>query len=132
MTVDLNRLPSCLAWGAFWGAAAWSAYAVVEFVFSSVVFQITRPYAVFPGWHWRLTGILVLAYVLIGPVLGAIGGALAWLLRNRMDEEESDAVRVLECAGTLPLAVAVMVNGIVILWTGLGFSGIWQVLAAAV
>ncbi len=129
--MDRHRLPSCLGWGVFWGAAAWSAYAVVEFVFSSVVFRITRPYALFPGWHWHLTGMLILAYLAIGPALGALGGLGAYLLRDKISDEADDA-RVLESAATLPLALMMMANGIALMFSETGFSGHWQALAAAI
>ena len=49
--------------GAIYGAAAWSAYAVVEFVFSSVLFRVTRPYSGFTAWHWKLTGLLMIGFL---------------------------------------------------------------------
>src|SRR5215471_7108172 len=130
MTVNLQKLPKCLMCGAFWGAAAWSAYAVVEFVFSSVVFRVTRPYAVFTPWHWHLTGLLMLAYLLIGPVTGAAGGLAVYLLRNRFDED-SDVMRVLELAATLTLALLLMMNGIAIAFSDYGFSTHWEAITAA-
>jgi hypothetical protein len=47
-----------VAGDAFHGAATWSAYAVVEFVCSSVLFRLARPYSVFTPWHWKLTASL--------------------------------------------------------------------------
>jgi arylsulfatase A-like enzyme len=129
MKPDLQKLPNCLLWGALWGAAVWGTYAVLEFVFSSVLFRATRPYASFPDWHWHLTGMLVLAYFVIGLVTGALGGILAYLVRNRHDDETS-VTRVLECAATLPLALAMVANGISLEFSDYGYSGHWQALAA--
>jgi hypothetical protein len=67
---DRNFKPyngSIAAGGAFHGAAAWSAYAVVEFVCSSVLFRLTRPYSVFTPWHWKLTALLLVGFLTIGP-----------------------------------------------------------------
>ena len=73
-----------VASGAVHGAAAWSAYALLEFLFASVLFRLARPHAVFSAWHWKLTAMLLLGYLVIGPVCGALAGAAAWLLRRRM------------------------------------------------
>jgi len=94
--------------GAIHGAAAWSAYALLEFAFASVLFRLSRPHAVFSAWHWQLTTILVLGYLIVGPICGALAGAAAWLLRPR--------VRIsTESAATFTLIVAfalhVGVNG---------------------
>lgn len=63
--------------------AAWSAYALLEFVFASLLFRLARPHAVFSGWHWRLTALLLLGYLIAGLVCGAAAGAVAWILRRR-------------------------------------------------
>ncbi len=78
---DLGRT---VAAGALHGAAAWSAYALLEFLLSSVVFRLARPHAVFSSWHWTLTAILLLGYLIAGSVCGAAAGAAAWLLRPRV------------------------------------------------
>ncbi len=70
--------------GALHGAAAWSAYALLEFLFASVLFRLARPHAVFSTWHWKLTAMLLLGYLVVGPVCGALAGAAAWMLRRRM------------------------------------------------
>ena len=131
MNVDLKKLAACLAWGAFWGAAAWSAYAVVEFVFSSLVFYFTRPYAVFSAWHWHLTALLALTYLIAGPLAGALAGLVTHFLRGRLPDD-ANPMRLLESAATLPLALVFLGNGIGLTVTGLGFGGIWQAIAAAV
>ena len=73
-----------VASGALHGAAAWSAYALLEFVFASVLFRLTRPHAVFSAWHWKLTAMLLLGYLIAGPVCGALAGAAAWILRRKV------------------------------------------------
>jgi len=79
-----TQLRWSLLWGAIHGAGAWSAYAIVEFIFSSVVFRLTRPYAVFTAWHWRLTALLLVGYLLLGLMLGM--GCGVWLyLRRKSD-----------------------------------------------
>jgi arylsulfatase A-like enzyme len=131
MKIDRQSLPNCLVWGAFFGAAAWCAYAVVEFLFSSVIFRVTRPYALFPGWHWHFTGMLILAYLVIGPLLGALAGLGAYLFREKISDEADDA-KVLESAATLPLALMMIANGIGLIFGANGFNGHWQALVAAV
>jgi arylsulfatase A-like enzyme len=69
--------------GALHGAAAWSAYALLEFLIASVLFRLARPHAVFSAWHWKLTAMLFLGYLAAGAVCGAAAGAAAWLLRRR-------------------------------------------------
>src|SRR5260370_20447149 len=73
-----------VASGVLYGAAAWSAYALLEFLFASVLFRLKRPHAVFSAWHWKLTAMLFLGYLIAGPVCGALAGAAAWTLRRRM------------------------------------------------
>ena len=85
--------------GAIHGTAAWSAYALLEFAFASVLFRLSRPHAVFSTWHWKLTAMLFLGYLIAGPICGALAGAGAWILRRR--------VRVsVEAAATLTLVLA--------------------------
>jgi arylsulfatase A-like enzyme len=130
MKPDLQKLPYCLLGGALWGLAAWSAYAVVEFIFSSVIFRLTRPYAVFPVWHWQLTALLTVTYLAIGICAGALAGGTFYLLRRRI--HHSDSRLGLEYAATMPLALALMANGIVILFANYGYKGIWEALVAAI
>src|ERR1035438_6971952 len=73
-----------VASGALYGAAAWSAYALLEFLFSSVLFRLARPHAIFSSWHWKLTAMLLLGYLIAGPLCGAAAGAAAWMLRRRV------------------------------------------------
>jgi arylsulfatase A-like enzyme len=73
-----------VASGVIFGAAAWSAYALLEFLFASVLFRLARPHAVFSTWHWRLTAMLLLGYLIAGPVCGALAGVAAWILRRKV------------------------------------------------
>src|SRR4029434_429928 len=85
--------------GAIYGTAAWSAYALLEFAFASVLFRLSRPHAVFSTWHWKLTAMLFLGYLIAGPICGALAGAGAWILRRK--------VRIpVEAAATLTLVLA--------------------------
>ena len=65
----------------FKGAAALrsarATYAVVEFVFSSLVFGVTRPYATFTSWHWNLTATLMVGFLAIGLLAGAVARSAA-------------------------------------------------------
>ena len=70
--------------GAIYGTAAWSAYALLEFAFASVLFRLSRPHAVFSTWHWKLTAMLLLAYLIAGPICGALAGAGAWIMRRKV------------------------------------------------
>jgi arylsulfatase A-like enzyme len=115
-----------VAAGAFHGAAAWSAYAVMEFVFSSVLFRLTRPYSVFTPWHWKLTALLLLGFLTIGPLLGALAGFLIWRWRNRETFRVHPA-RVLELAASLSLALAFTIN--LAAASELPYRGIWLLLA---
>jgi len=99
-----TQLRSSVLWGAIHGAGAWSAYAVVEFIFSSVVFRFTRPYAVFTAWHWRLTALLLMGYLLLGLMLGA--GVGVWLYLRRKDDYASPATLTLVFALLLNVGVA--------------------------
>ena len=85
LALDMNEgFGRSVAAGALHGAAAWSAYALLEFLFASVLFRLARPHAVFSAWHWKLTAMLFLGYLIAGPVCGALAGAAAWMLRRRM------------------------------------------------
>jgi arylsulfatase A-like enzyme len=91
-----------LTLGVMQGLAAWSAYAVIEFLASSVLFRLGRPYARFTTWHWELTGQLVLGYLIHGVVLGGIAGLLVYFLRNTQR-----LALLTEHAATLTLTLAV-------------------------
>src|SRR5947199_107835 len=98
--------------GALFGVAAWSAYAVVEFVFSSLVFRVTRPYAIFPAWHWWLTILVIAGYLACGLFAGAVTGlgVALWGGKDRRTD-------LLEAGASLTLVAALIAN----LLTGQGF-----------
>ncbi len=85
------------------GCAAWCAYAVVEFVFSSILYIVVRPYAIFTPWLWRMTGLLVAAEAGAGFVLGALAGLAAWKLGRR-------GPGAAQACATMTLAIAFAVN----------------------
>src|SRR3954468_2029523 len=100
-----SKLLPIVARGAMFGAAAWSAYAVVEFIFSSMVFRVTRPYAIFPAWHWRLTVFVIIGYLVCGLLAGALAGLGVALWRRK--DRRAD---LLESAAGLTLVVALIAN----------------------
>ena len=108
-TPRFRKCSDYVAGGAIHGAAAWSAYAVVEFIFSSVVFRVTRPYAIFTAWHWKLTGLLLIGFLTVGPLLGALAGFLIWRLRDGETVRVHPA-RVLELSACLTLTLAFTIN----------------------
>ena len=128
-TLRFRKCSDYVAEGAIHGAAAWSAYAVVEFIFSSVVFRVTRPYAIFTAWHWKLTGLLLIGFLTIGPLLGALAGFLIWRLRDRETVRVHPA-RVLELAASLTLTLAFTFN--LVAAHGLPGGGVWLLLAGLV
>jgi len=98
-----------LLWGAIQGSAAWSAYAVVEFVVSSILFGILRPYAMFTPWHWSMTGTLMVGFLAAGCIAGATISSLLWFAR-RAHFEKDEVLHVLETAGGLTLTLAFLFN----------------------
>jgi arylsulfatase A-like enzyme len=102
-------LPPVLLWGTFQGAAAWSAYAIIEFAVSSIVFGILRPYAMFTPWHWSMTGILVLGFVVAGCAAGAAVSLVLWFGRRSLFDDEH-GMHVLDVAGGLTVTLAFLVN----------------------
>src|SRR5882724_10025491 len=89
------------------GAVAWSAYALLEFASSSVMFRLLRPYARFTEWHWQLTALLIAAYLVAGIVLGGFAGLLVFILRSRTQSlRNGDMAIALEGAAVLSLLAA--------------------------
>ena len=101
-------LPTVLVWGIFQGAAAWSAYALIEFVVSSILFGILRPYAVFTPWHWQLTGLLVIGFLAAGCAAGALAALILWFARR--DAIEDGAPALLEHASGLTVSLAFLTH----------------------
>jgi len=96
--------------GVIQGWAAWSAYAVIEFLFSSVLFRLSRPYARFTTWHWTLTGQLVLAYMAAGAVLGGLAGLVIFLLQKSPRVADRPTALVVEHAAALTLTLAIVIQ----------------------
>ncbi len=128
-SASLSRFRKCsdyVAAGAIYGAAAWSAYAVVEFVFSSVLFRLTRPYSLFTAWHWKLTSLLAIGYLIAGPLRGTLAGLRIWRLRDSASVRVHPA-RVLELGASLTLALAFTINLAAV--HELPYGGIWMLLS---
>jgi arylsulfatase A-like enzyme len=95
--------------GAALGAATWSAYAATEWVFASLLFGFTRPYAVFAPWHWHLTVLLLVGFLAAGLLLGAVAG-LAVYFFGKTGTLQDNSSTVLESAAALTLVIAYVVN----------------------
>jgi arylsulfatase A-like enzyme len=109
-TESSKGFPHYLALGVFQGLAAWSAYAVIEFLASSVLFRLGRPYARFTTWHWTLTGQLAAAYLAHGVIFGAVAGGLVFLFRNTGRVRGGRGALVTEHAATLILIAAIALD----------------------
>ena len=106
-----TALGKCVYLGAIHGASVWSAYALVEFLSSSVLFRLIRPYATFTAWHWQLTGLLVFSYLIAGLVLGGLAGLVAGIIREKTQVfEDGDLAGILEGAAVLTLLGAFAAN----------------------
>jgi hypothetical protein len=92
--------------GAMQGAVAWSAYALIEFFSSSVLFRLMRPYATFTAWHWQLTAMLVAAYLLAGVLLGGLAG----IVLSVPGFGRAGSAVMLEGSATLTLLLAFALN----------------------
>jgi arylsulfatase A-like enzyme len=118
-------LPRYLTLGAIQGLAAWSAYAVIEFLASSVLFRLGRPYARFTTWHWALTGQLILAFMAAGLVSGALSGLVVFFVRNGGRLSGSATAWTMEHAAALTLTLAVALH---MALTPAAPSGSWKLL----
>ena len=127
MKAAYGRLGQAVLWGAVLGAAGWSAYAAAEVVFASLLFGFTRPYAVFRPWHWQLTGMLLIGYLVVGAVAGALSGLAVFALRQ-MGWVRKDSPAVLEAAAAFTLVAAVVWNTAA---NAMGLTGAIPVLIAA-
>ena len=107
MTHRAKGIGCYLTLGVIQGLSAWSAYAVFEFLASSALFRLGRPYARFTTWHWELTGQLALAYMAVGVVAGAAAGLLVFLLRNAKWVDGRPTALLTEHAATLFLVGAI-------------------------
>jgi arylsulfatase A-like enzyme len=96
--------------GIIQGLAAWSAYALIEFLAASVLFRLGRPYARFTPWHWALTGQLILAYLIAGAGAGGVAGLIVFLLRNTKRFSGRPTALVIEHAATLTLCLAIAIQ----------------------
>ena len=105
-------LPRVLVWGMLQGVAGWSAYAAIEFLVSSIVFGILRPYAMFTPWHWRLTAMLLIGFGAAGALAGTLSAVLVWWARRRtLDIRQVPGI--LEKTSGLTVTLAFLANLIV-------------------
>src|SRR5206468_2123435 len=78
---------------------------------SSLLFDLARPYARFTTWHWQLTSTLVIAYLAIGLVIGALAGVAAWFLTGKTQLiGNKDRSLVLEGLATLTVVIGFAQN----------------------
>jgi|SRR5579871_21221 len=99
-----KTLARCLRLGVVYGLSAWSAYAACEFVFSSLLYVWTRPYAAFTSWHWQLTWLLAGGYIAAALLAGSLAGLGVFLLGDPSER------RQLELAATFSLVLAFAVH----------------------
>jgi arylsulfatase A-like enzyme len=102
-------LQRVLVWGILQGMAGWLAYAAIEFIVSSVVFGILRPYAMFTAWHWRLTAMLLVGFSAAGAAAGAVAALLVWFARRRTLHRDN-IPEVLEKTAGLTVTLAFLAN----------------------
>jgi arylsulfatase A-like enzyme len=111
MNIAFEKLHRSVFHGVIQGVAAWSAYAVVEFVASSLFFRVARPYAVFAPWHWGPTALLLAAYLGTGAVVGVLAGAgVAFLSPQSRLLQNNPSNLVVERLSTLVLLIAFAAN----------------------
>jgi arylsulfatase A-like enzyme len=102
-------------------------------VFSSLLFALARPYAVFTPWHWQLTVILLVSFLAVGALLGAVAGlAVYGVARTGVFQDNTSTV--LESAAALTLVAAYVGNtlasslsltgGVPVLIASLGFAAL--------
>src|SRR5436190_24048559 len=95
--------------GILQGITVWAAYAVTEFVCSSLVYRFARPYAVFTTWHWKLTGLLFIGFIAAGAVAGLLAGLVMFYLRGR-GVFHGKTSSLIASAATLTLLIAFTTN----------------------
>src|SRR5213076_805330 len=65
----------------------------------------------FTTWHWQLTATLVIAYLAIGLVIGALAGVAAWFLTAKTQLiGNKDRSLVLEGLATLTVVIGFALN----------------------
>jgi hypothetical protein len=73
------------------------------------LFGLARPYAVFTPWHWQLTVLLLVGFLTVGALLGAVAGLAAFGI-SRAGIFQDNASTVLESAAALTLVAAYIGN----------------------
>jgi arylsulfatase A-like enzyme len=99
---------------AFYGAFAWTVYAIVECLFSSILPWLIKPSHLYIPVHWAFTGLLFLFYPFCGLILGGLAGLCADLLSKRFRAIEKVEACILSPAfGTFTLVLAYLANFII-------------------
>ena len=96
--------------GALHGSLAGAVYGVVETGFASVRPLVSGSYGydVIPFWHWEAVGLLLLAYVAGGAILGAAGTLLLTLIPGNASEAAVE--RNAETAAVLSINLGYLAN----------------------
>ena len=100
--------------GAFHGAVAWTIYAVVECIFSSIIPWIIEPDYIYKPVHWGFTALLFGLYPNIGLILGGLSGLGFWILSRRisfLQGVQPDAL--FRAMGTFTVVLAFTINLII-------------------
>jgi arylsulfatase A-like enzyme len=99
-----------VAFGAVWGVAMWSAYALVEYFAYSALPLFIRPAAVFTPANWRSNALILDCYWVLGALLGALAGALSHRWTTRSVAGMDRRLDLTSVPGSLSLLFGVAVN----------------------
>src|SRR5579884_3677001 len=113
------------------GITAWLAYAVIEFLCTSLPYRLIRRYAVFTVRHWTVLSVTTGLYLVAGVMVGFALAGLAYLTWPAIARRKSPAV-VLEWGASLSIIAAFAVNlatlpsheGTATLWVATALLGI--------
>ena len=96
-----------VAAGVWWGLAFWLTYAAVEYFFYAILPLAPLPFAVFDPAHWRLNGLLLTCYSILGAVTGGASGFLIgrWRRLGPSTVSRLDADRSAGAVGLLAVLV---------------------------
>lgn len=109
--------------GAVLGAIAWTVYAIVECLFSSVLPWFFKPSHLYVPVHWGYTGLLFLFYPIVGFTAGTLAGTIFDLTSIRFPVMRNLApVTIFPSLATLTIVLAYLINFIVNLPEPFGLS----------
>ena len=94
--------------GLIYGALAWIAYGLVEYIFLGPAWLAGVNDGVITGWHWKYSGVLMGGYAAIGGLTGALIGLVTALLLHRSSTAEAHSL--LPPLAVLTLVVASLAN----------------------